>query len=1455
MSKYDMPMVDAIDTIPGKIMSRIRQGSNVLEFGCANGRMTKYMRECLQCKVFIVEIDREAFNVAVQYAEDGFCGNIEAFEWVNKAAQNKFDYIIFADVLEHLKEPEKVIVQAANLLKEDGEIVISIPNIAHFDVLANLYLNHFKYTKIGLLDDTHIHFWGKEDLCGFFAERSLSVTVIDGVYVNPYCTEQAVAKDSLPSDVEEALLKKENSDLYQFFIVLQKEEWAKKKNVTMENKLKNSWLLSESTAHLYWDFGEGYHTRDCVSVSPDTVTNGTCFVYRFDKIPNGCRKIRFDLPMGASSTVGDFSALTDKGALEFRALNGVLLQNVFVFADANPQIEIDIPADIERIEIKADVRIKRDAQSAYFYSLLQNVPKWRSACERLGSVESELANKNGLLEDVSSSLDEARSALMQATSDLRNTKDILFNTKGELSCAKADLEKANAKAKLIQEEMKAKEKDINGIRLELDKKTEELNVALQDAEDAKAQIDYILNEKNEQERVLNDTIQQAATRTAELEEQIRQLTNELQKSIDYGHHMENIYHRLSEQHNVVVTSQSWRITYPMRRFLDLLKRCRFFMLIWKTMRSLKFNGFRKTCKKIFNYIFRRNKDRTPELIEELVIPKDLEKNPFAFFAHKAKKNALFSETYAIDTMREYDESTGKKILLVSHELDLTGAPVAIFHFARILKNVGYCPVVVSPHSGNLAKSFEEENIPTFVCPSIYEGDAIKQFSDLFDLVVASTIVSAPVVSVFNGTNMPVLWWIHEAEASYTELFEGRMPKILADNVFVKVGGKHAAKLLNKHRPLYEAEQLLYYVPDFTAAKKTNKIKKKEKDLEKNKDAFLLPAASEGKKVFCLVAMMEYRKGQDIAVDAILKLSKEDIAKSYFVFVGKPYYKEAYMKIQALCEKYPDNVLYIEELSMENIRKLYGQMDCLMCPSRDDPMPIVVTEALMLSKDVICSENTGSAALIERENAGIVYTDNSVEQLAQCISRVINDDGIEELRANARSIYDKYFSEKVFSNNVISLMNHIFSIYSGESQGLPKLIEPMNNMVEVDGELAFDGTVSIVIPAYNAGDQFEDLLQKIIRQKKVRSIETVVVDSGSTDRTVEYCEKYDVNLIKIPNKEFSHSYARNLGAKNARGEVLLFMTQDASPLDEYWVYEMIKPIISGEAAAVSCQEYSGKDIDLYYRCASENHAKFQGVFYEDKLNVFDSKDDSITLRQKASLNDVASAIRADVFSRYLYRFGYAEDLDMGIRLLKDGYAVKLTKATSVVHGHNRAAGYYMKRGLVEVIAMEKIMEDSKQPIESDFSIARKIVYGSKMMTYLEKLNRAEIKKECSTENFFSAISNNIQRMYAQSSAVIEQEEPLSSQDSLLRWCVDKVAPWAQASVPDERELVQHVTHYAEHIVKPFVEKENPVSVDLETQNAVYSCLEKQFCLMVGALFARADKNSELYQSIISLAEGV
>ena len=1603
-----MPMLDTTDTIPGKIISRINPYSSVLEFGCATGRMTQYMKDKLQCKVFIVEIDEPAYNIALQYAEDGYCGDIEQFEWVKKIGKQKFDYIIFADVLEHLKKPEKVLEKSAELLSEGGEIIVSIPNICHFDVLANLYLNRFKYTEIGLLDDTHIHFWGERDLNGFFEEKNLGITVIDAVYLPPYATEQSVERGSLPTDVEEALLKKEKCDLYQFFLVAQKKDWIEKKSIRLEDKIKNDCLPAGSSVHLYWDMGEGYKAGECVIIEPVKVKNGDTLVYRYENIPNGCKKVRFDPALGDFCTVENMSVTSNVGALEFRALNGVLLRDIFVFANTDSQLEIDVPLATEWIEIEANVRKRRDAQSAYFYTLLQNVPSWKYTAEQMNYVKEELEDKKRLLDGKTAELEKSRSDLLKTMSDLISVNNTLADTK-------ISLEKIKIHNLSLVEQVNKKETELKDV---------------------------------------NAIIEEQGAALAQLDAQNQQIRNELQQTVDYAHHMENLYHQLVEEHNIVVTSQCWRMTYPLRRFLDLLKRCKFFMLIWKTMRSLKFDGFFATCKKIIKKIF-RIKDKG-DIIDA--------KKPFASLAEKIKKFDFVSETYALSSMSRYDKSKGKKVLLVSHELDLTGAPVAIFHFAKILKEAGYCPVVVSPHTGKLAKTFEEENIPTFVCPSIYESDAIKKFAYLFDLIVASTIVSAPVVELFNGTNMPVFWWIHEAEASYTELFEGRMPKLLADNVFVKSGGKHAAKLLKKHRKYYSSEQMLYYVPDFT---KEETAKKKD-TIKARKDAFLLPPAAQGKKVFAVVGMLEHRKGQDLAVDAVLKLPKEELAKGYFVFVGKPYFKEAYVKITELCEKYPENALYIEELTLDKTRELYGQIDCLMCTSRDDPMPIVVTEALMLSKAVICSENTGSAALISQENAGIVYTDNSVEQLAQCILRVLHDDGIEELKANARTIYDKYFSKQVFKDNIISLMNHIFGKYNGQSKGkiepikikstsISSLIEvfnarkekedyvvlkdtilnwdecdknkkillvaqdlslnssttalkclaeelvnngdrvavlassggdqvdtfealgvpvivygklyqddfinteshkfdiivlnsvstislasnlskcgvavycwihelnsgcdanetkkelskiPQNVRILCDSEetqkqllscnskckaeimryavtdkkngyteqvndatqvkntgnnivstikceekFEFNGTVSVVIPTYNAGDAFETLLQKLLAQKKVRMIEIVAVDSGSTDKTVEYCKKYGVKLIEIPNKEFSHSYARNLGAKMAKGEILIFMTQDACPIDKYWVHEMINPIASGEAVAVSCKEHCNADIDLYYRCVSENHAKFQGIFFGDKLNVFDSKDDALTLRKKASLNDVSCSIRSDIFGKYLYRFEYAEDLDMGIRLLKDGYAIKLINATSVVHGHNRPAGYYMKRALVEVRAMENIMEESKQPIESSEVIARKIVIGSKMISCLEKLNRAEIKEECETAKFFSVFEKNAQSLLDVDKTKIEKTDFSPSQDALIRWCVDTIKPWAQQSVPNEEEIYHHVIHYVQNILKPFVEKENPESVDVKKQTSIYSCMEKQFCMLAGALLSRADINSAFYQSIVSLTKGV
>ena len=112
MNKYDIPMDETYGSIPELIMRHINNGSDVLEFGCATGRMTKYMSETKGCNVSIIEIDNEAYNVALKYAGNGFCGDADEMTWKDVFKDSRYDVILFADVIEHLRNPIEVIKNA-----------------------------------------------------------------------------------------------------------------------------------------------------------------------------------------------------------------------------------------------------------------------------------------------------------------------------------------------------------------------------------------------------------------------------------------------------------------------------------------------------------------------------------------------------------------------------------------------------------------------------------------------------------------------------------------------------------------------------------------------------------------------------------------------------------------------------------------------------------------------------------------------------------------------------------------------------------------------------------------------------------------------------------------------------------------------------------------------------------------------------------------------------------------------------------------------------------------------------------------------------------------------------------------------------------------------------------------------------------------------------------------------
>ena len=244
----------------------------------------------------------------------------------------------------------------------------------------------------------------------------------------------------------------------------------------------------------------------------------------------------------------------------------------------------------------------------------------------------------------------------------------------------------------------------------------------------------------------------------------------------------------------------------------------------------------------------------------------------------------------------------------------------------------------------------------------------------------------------------------------------------------------------------------------------------------------------------------------------------------------------------------------------------------------------------------------------------------------------------------------------------------------------------------------DATLSIVIPTLNAGPEFALLLRKLRTQTGLRELEIVVVDSGSTDGTVELARAAGARVVEIAAADFSHSSARNLGADQARGDHLLFMVQDAYPIGERWAYGMLRYLqdhAGSGVVAVSCAEYCRNDSDIMVDCMIQTHYRFLGCQEADRIgqHIGDAHEQ---LRAMGQLSDVACLIPRTRFMQYRYRGTYAEDLDLGVRLIRDRHRIAMLASVKVIHSHNRGPHYYLKRGFVDGVFLAEVFTDLAVP---------------------------------------------------------------------------------------------------------------------------------------------------------------
>ncbi len=324
------------------IAKQVERETVVLEFGPANGRLTHYLKEHKNCKVYAVEIDEEAAKDASKYTEDILVGDIEKLEWLTRWENIEFDYIIFADVLEHLRNPMEVLKQTKCLLKDEGKVLLSVPNVAHNSVLINLHRNIFSYTKVGLLDDTHIHlfsYYSLKEMCSF---AGYTPVVEDAVYIGVGDTEIHNSYKDVSGGLEKELRNRKYGNVYQFYFVLQKTYQLTNFGGVTEYRIKQT--APGYFFQVYTDRGSEYCEENSVKIST-TAKGYNKFQVNLDDLES-IRAIRID-PLDCSCIIADLSIEIDCSDNKYQwnydklELNGFQFAGRVVFDNNDPQVIIN----------------------------------------------------------------------------------------------------------------------------------------------------------------------------------------------------------------------------------------------------------------------------------------------------------------------------------------------------------------------------------------------------------------------------------------------------------------------------------------------------------------------------------------------------------------------------------------------------------------------------------------------------------------------------------------------------------------------------------------------------------------------------------------------------------------------------------------------------------------------------------------------------------------------------------------------------------------------------------------------------------------------------------------------------------------------------------------------------------------------------------------------------------
>ena len=274
-------------------------------------------------------------------------------------------------------------------------------------------------------------------------------------------------------------------------------------------------------------------------------------------------------------------------------------------------------------------------------------------------------------------------------------------------------------------------------------------------------------------------------------------------------------------------------------------------------------------------------------------------------------------------------------------------------------------------------------------------------------------------------------------------------------------------------------------------------------------------------------------------------------------------------------------------------------------------------------------------------------------------------------------------------------------------------------------------VTLFIPTWNAGVEFRENYRLMSLQELDRSFEILIIDSGSTDGTIEFLKSQEARLIQIPSSEFNHGFTRNRAIQEAKGEIVIMTVQDARPYDRYWMQKLVDGLTDPRVAGAYSRQLPRSDANPLIKerlkawSATSERRKVQ--FIEDRAEF-----EALQPLEKMSrviFDNVSSCVRRSVALEIPFRRRqFGEDIDWGYRAILGGYRIVFEPQSKVIHSHNRSSWYEFKRiyldhqnlhglfGVHTVPSLQHLLASMRYGIAENF----KLIRNAELLGFIQRL---------------------------------------------------------------------------------------------------------------------------------------